>query len=258
MVTGIISLACGGYVDIFEDDGEFILYKRKDIPKDHPPEEALIFNSFFHDKNAVLIGKNNFSALNNLRIEITNILYSPEIADRYFISGRIFLYVGAIFSFLAVLYFALIENTPAVLISSVTAVINFIIYFPLFETYTDTGKAVLNWLAEIEDENKFMQKENIYKGIPWAIVVGKEAVYDGYVKGEKVEWFDVFDGAPVNYLTGLQRESNRKDQKYKFVSWLSKTLLWSLINSKTLYGYSRGAETFGQTNPLDKKRGNRH
>jgi len=254
MVTGIISLACGGYLDIFEDDGEFILYKRNDIPKDHPPEEALIFNSFFHDKNAVLIGKNNFSALHNLMIEITNMLYSPEITNKYFINGRMPLYVGAFFSFSAILYFAVIENLSAVLILSTTAVINFVIYFFLLETYTNTGRAVLNRLAEIEDENKFMQKENIYEGIPWSVVFGKEEVYDGYIKGETVEWFDVFDGAPVNYLTGLQRESNRLDQKYKFVPWLSETLYWSLINAKTLYGHSGGAETFGQTNPLDRKR----
>jgi hypothetical protein len=251
IIIGVVSLACKGYLDIFDDNGIFVLYKRASSPDGLPPEEALIFNILFNDRKAVVFGGVD---LNILRTELRNMMISPEIKNRFFVSGRNPMYLGTVGSFAFLTYFGAIENHTAFMVFLATTVINFFIYLNLLHSYTEEGENAASYMDGIENGYIKPVETNTYSNIPWSMVFNTYKECDQYFTADNCDWFDAYDKETEDVLTKMVRERNRKDHQTKFISWLFTAMLTAAYSSKVVYAKSRGAKVTQFENPVEKKR----
>ena len=247
-VIGIVSLALEGFVDINDDDGEFLIYKRKEFNDEKRPAEKFIFDTLFYNREYAVLGTYDFHKCMSLKYGLTGVFKNSSVNSRFIKSNKWLhlsvVFLGVVFTGISVFYNDIISVT---LMFFVSAIVFLWLANPM-KTYTEDGRIVVSTL----DVMKYNKKT--HGDILWSMVFDCEHELDWKYDADSFDWFGVFDGK-VEYFTAMQREENRKQQSNAFLSWLSENMVNSLMsvssNSKTLFEKGRRK---GFRNPAAEKR----
>jgi len=247
-VIGIVSLALEGYVDINDDDGEFLIYKRKEFTDEKRFAEKFIFDTLFSSRDYAMIGTYDFHKCMSLKYGLTGVFMDSPVNSRFIKSNK-WLHLSAVFLGLGFIGVSAFNDDIISIMAMfiVSAIVFFWLSNPM-KTYTEDGQIVVSTL-DVMKHNKKTQGD-----VLWSMVFDCEDELDGKYDAGSFDWFGIFEGK-VEYLTAMQRKDNRKQQTTAFISWLSENLVDTLIsvsgNSKTLHEKGRRK---GFRNPAAEKR----
>lgn len=245
---GFVSLALDGYIDINDDDGEFLIYKRKEFTDEKRVAEKFIFDTLFYNREYAVLGTYDFHKCISLKYGLNKVFSDSHVDTRFIKKNKLahlsVVLLGIIFIAISAFYNDVISITSMFIVSGLT-------FFWLsnpFKTYTEDGRIVVSTLEDLKN------KGDASDDVLWAMTFENEYYLDGKYDANSFDWFGAFDG-PLDYLTAMQREENRKEQAKSFISWLSENIVDTLnsvsSNSKTLFEKGRRK---GFRNPAAEKR----
>lgn len=245
---GIVSLALNGYIDVNDDDGEFLIYKRKNFKEKERLAESFIFNTLFSDRDFAVLGTYDSHKCFSLTYGLHGI-FMDSLFHSKFINRNKWLHFSTVFLGLVfVVISAFYSDIVSITIMFCLSLIIFFFFSNPLKSYSKEGERVVSTLDEMS--NGIKNKNDIL----WSMVFDNESYLDKQYTSDSFDWFGVVDGE-VTGLTIDQRKENRRSQKESFIKWLSENIVFSLMsvvnNSKTLF--EKGRRT-GFINAAEEKR----
>jgi len=245
----IVSLALDGYVDINDDDGEFLIYKRKEFADKDKVIEQFVFNTLFYDREFAVLGTKDSHKCMSLKYGLNRVFKESGIEARFIKSNK-WAHLSIVFLGLIFLGFsAYLNDVVSIAIMFLVSAIAFLWFSKPISSYTEEGRTVVSTLEDMKYNGKAPQE------IPWSMAFETEYDFDGVYNAGSFDWFGVLENEKVEYLTAMQRKENRKQQAGSFVSWLSENIVDTLnsVSANSRQVFEKGRRK-GFRNPAAQKR----